>query len=247
MQARTSIIPLSFDHQEIRAVEQDDQPWFVASDVCFALGIQNVAQATARLDTDEKGICSTYTLGGEQDTIVLSEAGVYTLARRCRDAMKPGTAPYRFRKWVTGVALPALRRGHDPMTMNADMRSVIGGIVKGVVRKELGQVIPALVMEQMASDRLKVIEGVSALQVAEMAGYGDGKRPRGMVQFVTRKLRRYHEDRKYLPERSPHGSSKVLIYSEAISRRWLADGGRTEIDHYAAQRRGQGKLRLVHP
>ncbi|MFX4084472.1 Bro-N domain-containing protein [Sphingobium yanoikuyae] len=242
MQARNSIIPLYFDHQEIRILDEDGHPWFIAADVCKALGIQNPTQATAKLEADERSMIS---IGRQGDTIVLSEAGVYTIALRCRDAMKPGTAPYRFRKWVTGTALPALRRGHDPATLNADMRGVIGGIVKGIIHKELTQIIPSLVAQELSSDRLKVIEGVSALQVAEMAGYVKGRRPRGMTQFVTARLRRYHEDRKHLPERSQHGSGRVLVYNESLARRWLMDGGRAEIDHYAAERNGQGKLQLV--
>lgn len=78
-----------------------------------------------------------------------------------------------------------------------------------------------------------------------MAGYTKGKRPRGLIQFITRRIRRYHEDRGILPHRTPHGSCKVLIYVEAVVRRWLTDGGRIEIEAYVAERMGQGKLRLV--
>jgi hypothetical protein len=97
------------------------------------------------------------------------------------------------------------------------------------------------------SGRAKVIEGISALEVAEMAGYPKGLRPRGLTQFITRKLRRYHEDRGHLPHRTPHGSSNVLIYTEAVTRRWLIEGGRKEIDAYVSEKRGQGRLRLVDP
>lgn len=133
---------------------------------------------------------------------------------------------------------------HDT-SLTADTRAVIGGIVKGIVHKELVQIIPALVAEQLTSDRFKVIHGVSALQIAEMAGYPKGKRPRGMTQFITQRVRRYHEDRRYLPDRSPYGSGKVLVYNEALSRRWLSEGGQVEVDHYVAGRKGQQSLRLV--
>ena len=132
-------------------------------------------------------------------------------------------------------------------------RSTLGGIVKRVTHAELHEALPALVEPmierlldaRMLSDRRKLVEGVSALEIAEMAGYTKGNRPRGLIQLITRRIRRYHEDRGILPHRTPHGSCKVLIYVEAVVRRWLTDGGRIEIEAYVAERAGQGKLRLV--
>lgn len=60
----------------LRMVMRDGAPWFVAKDVCAALEVQNVSQAVEALDSDEKGVCSTYTLGGEQQLLVLSESGL---------------------------------------------------------------------------------------------------------------------------------------------------------------------------
>ncbi|WP_085586265.1 BRO-N domain-containing protein [Thalassospira mesophila] len=52
------IIPFSFEGAEIRTVYRNDLPWFVAMDVCKALGIANSRDAIARLiqklDNDEK-------------------------------------------------------------------------------------------------------------------------------------------------------------------------------------------------
>ncbi|MEE4452898.1 Rha family transcriptional regulator [Novosphingobium resinovorum] len=138
-------------------------------------------------------------------------------------------------------------------------RSTLGGIVKRVTHAELqeafGQVLPALVepmLERMVSERLlsgraKVIEGISALEVAEMAGYTKGKRPRGLIQFITHRLKRYHLDRGVIPPLTPQGSSKVAVYIETIARRWLIEGGRKAIEMYVAEKRGQGRLRLVDP
>lgn len=100
----------------IRSIIIDGQPWFVAQDVCSALRIQNVTQALEKLDDDER---STFNIGHEHRAIfdsrvkeinIISESGLYTLILRCRDAVTPGTIPYRFRKWVTGEVLPQIRR-----------------------------------------------------------------------------------------------------------------------------------------
>lgn len=109
----TQIKPSVFNFEsdcQVRAIIIDGAPWFVAMDVCRAIGIANHRDAVRKLDSDEKGVGSTYTLGGEQETTIISESGLYTLILRCRDAVTPGTIPYRFRKWVTGEVLPQIRR-----------------------------------------------------------------------------------------------------------------------------------------
>lgn len=99
-----------FEDHLVRVIMRGEDPWFVAMDVCRVLGIQNPGRAADRLDEDEKGIHSTYTLGGEQQVSVVSESGLYTLILRCRSATTPGSPAHRFRRWVTGEVLPQIRK-----------------------------------------------------------------------------------------------------------------------------------------
>ncbi|MBW6646722.1 Bro-N domain-containing protein [Salmonella enterica] len=94
----------------VRMFNIDGNPWFSAKDVSDALGLRNSRKAIAMLDDDEKVVTSSYTPGGMQAVNVISESGLYTLILRCRDAVTPGTIPYRFRKWVTSEVLPQIRR-----------------------------------------------------------------------------------------------------------------------------------------
>ncbi len=94
----------------IRMFNIDGNPWFAASDVCKALGLTNSRMSLKALDDDEKGVSSTYTVKGAQNVSVINESGLYTLILRCRDAVTPGTIPYRFRKWVTSEVLPQIRK-----------------------------------------------------------------------------------------------------------------------------------------
>lgn len=111
MKAQTEPTIFSFESaSQIRMVSVDTRPYFVAQDVCKALGIQAVDVALRKLDSDEKGTYSVRTPGGFQSQSVISESGLYTLILRCRDAVTPGTIPYRFRKWVTSEVLPAIRQ-----------------------------------------------------------------------------------------------------------------------------------------
>lgn len=104
----------SFDPStKIRAIQINGTPWFVAMDVCIAIGITNSRDALRKLDDDEKttvGLTDSQPGMGAQSMSVISESGLYTLILRCRDAVTPGTIPYRFRKWVTAEVLPAIRQ-----------------------------------------------------------------------------------------------------------------------------------------
>jgi prophage antirepressor-like protein len=88
----------------LRSVIQDEQPWFVAKDVCAVLAIANHLDATSRLDEDERGESVIPTPFGDHTFTVISESGLYALIFKSR---KPEAK--RFRKWVTSEVLPALR------------------------------------------------------------------------------------------------------------------------------------------
>ena len=96
---------------KVRVVNKDDEAWFVSTDVCRALDIQNSRDALSRLDEDEKGVASTDTLGGMQKIGVVNESGLYTLALGSR---KPEAKA--FKRWVTHEVMPAIRRNGAYLT-----------------------------------------------------------------------------------------------------------------------------------
>ncbi len=105
---KTQATIFSFESSSnIRAVEINGSPWFVATDVCDALRLSNPTMSLKALDEDER---SKLNLGRQGEASIISESGLYTLILRCRDAVTPGTIPYRFRKWVTAEVLPAIRQ-----------------------------------------------------------------------------------------------------------------------------------------
>lgn len=102
----TNIVQHAFHGQAVRVItDEHGEPWFVAKDVCAILGISNVSDATSRLDDDEKGVGTTDTLGGRQQVITVSEAGVYGLVFVSRRA-----EAREFKRWVTHELLPEVRR-----------------------------------------------------------------------------------------------------------------------------------------
>lgn len=95
-----------FEHQDfgqIRAVEQDGEPWFVAADVCRALEHTNVNMALDRLDEDEKSKFGLGLPGG--DTWCVNEPGLYSLVLGSR---KPEAKA--FKRWTTHEVLPSIRK-----------------------------------------------------------------------------------------------------------------------------------------
>lgn len=132
----------------VRAIIIDGTPWFVAMDVCRAIGIANHRDAVRKLDDDEKGVGSTDTLGGEQETTIISESGLYTLILRCRDAVTPGTIPYRFRKWVTGEVLPQIRRTGSYIKNSLPKEDRIKMVADQVANATASAVMQAMQIEQ---------------------------------------------------------------------------------------------------
>jgi anti-repressor protein len=86
----------------LRVLQKDGEPWFVAKDVCEALEMPTVngtGQWFRDLDKTEKGSMRIVhgTSGGNPNTTIISESGLYLLVLKSR---KPEAKA--FQKWVTG-------------------------------------------------------------------------------------------------------------------------------------------------
>ena len=105
----TDLIKVFTYNQEstsIRVQVVNNEPWFVAKDVCDVLDHSNHKMAIKALDEDEvSSVYLTDALGRKQDTKVVNESGLYSLIFQSR---KPEAKS--FRKWVTSEVLPAIRK-----------------------------------------------------------------------------------------------------------------------------------------
>lgn len=90
---------------KIRVVIKNDEPWFVAKDVCEVLGIADTSQAVKALNEDEKGTCKIRTPGGPQKLSIISESGFYHILSRSN---KPEAK--NFSRWVRKDVLPSIRK-----------------------------------------------------------------------------------------------------------------------------------------
>jgi prophage antirepressor-like protein len=104
----------------VRVVMREGEPWFLASDVCKALGLANEAKAMRPLE-DERGweVLESY-VGPPQQVNVISAPGLYFLALRSRNPK----AKF-FRLWVKHGVIPSLsvpgtRKVKDPSDPSAE-------------------------------------------------------------------------------------------------------------------------------
>lgn len=86
----------------VRIILQDNEPWFVAKDVCDCLEHTNPTMALQRLDDDER---SKLNLGRQGEANVVNEYGLYSLVLSSR---KPEAK--EFKRWITHEVLPSLRK-----------------------------------------------------------------------------------------------------------------------------------------
>lgn len=101
----SSLTVFQFNSIQVRVVVVNNEPWFVAKDLCQVLGISKYRNAISRLDDDERESFKLDTLGGKQDMITVSESGMYALVISSRKSEAK-----TFRKWITSEVLPSIRK-----------------------------------------------------------------------------------------------------------------------------------------
>ena len=102
-----AVVPNVFeleDYGQIRFVWKGKEIWFVAADVCRALGLKDVHVAIRKLDDDEKGRYLIPNPYGVQEMTIISEPGLYRLvfASRKKKAKE-------FQRKVYHEVLPSIR------------------------------------------------------------------------------------------------------------------------------------------
>lgn len=87
---------------QIRVIEKNNEPWFVAKDVCEVLELTNPTVAIGRLDADE---VAKFNLGRQGEANLVNEYGLYSLILGSR---KPEAK--KFKRWITHEVIPSIRK-----------------------------------------------------------------------------------------------------------------------------------------
>lgn len=113
---RDALSTFTFKSHDIRVIDREGNPWFVARDVCDALGYPARAGGVSSylhvLSADEKFKATRRTTSnlfdggyGASMLMLISESGLYKLVMR---SDKPEARA--FQDWVTRDVLPAIRK-----------------------------------------------------------------------------------------------------------------------------------------
>jgi prophage antirepressor-like protein len=95
-----------YHEHQVRTVIKDGEPWFVVKDVCDVLNHSNHKVAVTRLDEDEVSkVYLTDSLGRNQQTTIVNEAGLYSLILTSN---KPEAK--QFKRWITHEVIPTIRK-----------------------------------------------------------------------------------------------------------------------------------------
>lgn len=111
---------------EIRTLEINNEPWFVAKDICEILDIKNSRQALTRLDKDEKADVILNDGSQNRNMSIINEYGLYNLvlASRKKEARE-------FKRWITHEVIPSIRKhggyiaGQEEMTEDEIMAKAL--------------------------------------------------------------------------------------------------------------------------
>lgn len=117
---------------QVRVIERDGDPWFVAKDVCECLCLSDTAKSCERLDEDEKGTNAIRTPGGYQDMIIISEPGLYSLVLRSN---KPEAK--LFKRWITHDVIPSIRKTGAYQLAPKSYAEALRALANEVEQKEL--------------------------------------------------------------------------------------------------------------
>lgn len=92
---------------KVRAIELNEEPYFIAKDISEMLGYSNAEKMTRRLDEDEKTIIPIKDSGSNYQTnvLIINESGFYNAVLGSK---KPEAKI--FKKWVTSEVLPEIRK-----------------------------------------------------------------------------------------------------------------------------------------
>ena len=229
----------SSEFGNVRVVQVDGEPWFVAADVCRALEISNSRDAVARLDDDEKGVGSTDTLGGKQGMQIINEPGLYTLVLGSR---KPEAKT--FKRWVTHEVLPAIRKTGSyktpkqssdrdkAMLKNAQARSakLWLEIAKNTGIQTYKDVCNAYAAKELAGEDVLPLPKVqeksySATDIGQMLGVSKAK----IGALANKNNMKCDEYGSWFHDKSPYSGKEVEAFrynSKAIEKfRSLLEGG----------------------
>ena len=151
----SAVVPFYFQENEVRTITINNEPWFVAKDVCDILGLGNVTNALLKVPAQHLTLIELRSGGQIREMNAVSEPGLYRLILR---SDKQQAEP--FMEWVTAEVLPSIRKtGGYLMAGNSALDAmavqIIQMVVPAVISQVMAQVAP---MIKGLSDQVKHVQ-----------------------------------------------------------------------------------------
>lgn len=158
---------LNFMEQPVRAfVDAGREMWFMAKDVCDALGLGNPTRALSEHPKEESLTLPVVRAGQSREMLFINEPGLYRLIFKSRKAEAEA-----FKTWVCKEVLPAIRRrGSYHAPRHAKFPGMLTGkagrpsLVKAMLALDFTPLKPALPPEGLQFARM--IDALFAYAVA---------------------------------------------------------------------------------
>jgi len=211
-----NLIPFQYEGAEIRIVDQDGEPWFVASDVAKTLGYTNPRKAVI---DHCKGSNKTLlpSNGGTQEATIISERDVYRLIMKSKLP-----SAQQFEEWVVGEVIPSIRKTGNYQLSGE--RLVAQALIEA--SRIIEEQKPAVEFYKAVSDSRSAI---SMREVAKVLGTGqnrlfltirenkilmDNNEP--YQEYVDRGWFRVIENKFQKPDGSVHIYIRTLVFQKGV-------------------------------
>jgi len=231
-----SLQKFNFENNNIRVLNKEGNPWFIAKDICNVLGLSNVSQSLSILDEDERSIISNDAIEEQSFTkytvLIVNESGFYNLVLSSR---KPEAKV--FKKWVTSIVLPEIRKNGSfsttpyqvPTTYAQALRELANNLEKSEsMQKQLEEQRPAVEFFEAVSSSEDTMDMAA---VAKLLGTGRNRlfaflRDDKILikdadslpyqQYIDAGYFKVIEQKFNKPDGKVHINKKVLVYQKGI-------------------------------
>ena len=209
---------------EIRTIEVNNEPWFIASDVCRALEIVNTTDALKRLDDDEKSRFNLGLSGG--DTNCINEYGLYSLVLGSKKQEAK-----EFKRWITHEVIPQIRKNGSynlPQSLPEALRLYADQVEKNEkLAAENAKLLPKAEFFDAVTDSKTAISIGEVAKVLDM-GIGRNKlfeflRQKDILTYDNRPYQRYIDagyfrvvEQKYEAGGEVRINIKTLVFQKGI-------------------------------
>lgn len=165
-----ALTPFHYGDEQVRTYEEDDEIWFIATDVARVLGYGDATHMTRGLDPDEVRLHIVETRAGSRSVSTISLAGLFHVLNTARvEAALP------FKRWVNHEVLPSIYRtgsysllGAAPTaTTSFEIQARVLDTLKNVIAKDYLEAKAKIVLARTMGDTPEIEASARPLYIQD--------------------------------------------------------------------------------